>query len=49
MESREVGAHDAAQKAQEAQAIAASEGRWPRICERARTIEATEVRRHHVL
>jgi hypothetical protein len=49
MEYRGVGSHDAAQEAQEAQATTASEGRWPRICERARAIEAAKVRCMHVL
>jgi hypothetical protein len=33
---------------QEAQAIAASEGRWPRICERAGTRAVPSVRCVHV-
>jgi hypothetical protein len=49
MERRRVGAHDAAQEAEEAQATAASEGRWPRICESMRTAEAMGVRCAHVL
>jgi hypothetical protein len=42
----EMGPLDAGQ---EAQAAAASEGRWPRICERARAAEAARVRCAHVL
>lgn len=36
-------------RTEDAEAARASEGRWPRICERAHGWTLLEARRHHVL
>jgi|GEM_PF-2239210 hypothetical protein len=44
MQYEKMGQMMLSQDATEAQAVQASEGRWPRICERARTTAAQTVR-----